>query len=381
MKTLAACVAALTLVLVHPGTGDYSPHDLTNPDDAAPAIEALLHGRFGDLPDDQPLMGLVTILGRVPFAALGDAFGGTLAVYRFGAFACLWVLAFLALTLARSLLDVSRIGAVAVVALIMFNPATTKALEVGHPEELVLAATACAAVWLSVRRRERPAGVLSGLAIGTKPFGALALLPSLAAAGPHRRTVLAVGLVVGLLFTLPLPLLSPSTYLDGSRALAGHKRVYATSIWWPIGDNREIALSTGQGREIHQVRIMPAGLSRGTGTIAAGLFAIALTLLAARRRGEALGADALALLAAIFFARAFLDPQNLGYYSVAAFTGLIAWEVVARRRPPLLGTLAVGFAALTFHSSVGYNGLQAAVYLLWILPLTAYLTTVVIRRT
>jgi hypothetical protein len=356
------------------------PPSRGNADDAAPAIDALIHGRLSDLPDVQPLMGLTSIVGRAPFAAAGDAWGDTVDVYRFGAFACLWALAALALALGRSLRRVSTIGAVVVVGLVMFNPATRDALRAGHPEELLLAATAVGAVWLTLRAATTASGVLAGLAIGTKPFGVFTLLPQAIVAGRRRVATLATAIAVGAVLALPLPLLSPHTYVDGSKALAKHTRVYATSIWWPLGHARELRVSPGVGPETVTVRLMPLGFDRGTGTIVAAVFALAISLAAGIRRGEDLGADALGLLGAIFFARSFFDPQNLEYYAAPGFAALIAWEVLARRRPPILSLVAVAFDALTFHDGLGHAGLQSAVFLLWIVPLTAYLAAVSVRR-
>jgi len=377
----AGLLAALTLALVSPGTGDYSPGSLGNPDDAAPALDALIHGRVADLPRVQPLMGLGSIVGRAPFAAAGDSWGDTTAVYRFGAFACLWALAVLALLLGRALLPVSKVGAIVAVGLMMLNAAARDALRDGHPEELLLASASVAALWLALRDNSKASGALAGLAIGTKPFGVLTMLPQAIISGSRRVTMLGTAVVVGAVLTLPLPLLSPQTFVDGSRALSKHERIYATSIWWPFGHDREIQFSTGTGDENLHVRAMPWSFNRGTGAIAAVLFALAVSLLAGLRRGEGLAADALALLGAIFFARAFLDPMNLEYYAAPGFAALIAWEVLARRRPPVLSLIAVALDALTFHGGLGRAGLQSALFLLWILPLTAYLVGVTTRRT
>jgi hypothetical protein len=73
--------------------------------------------------------------------------------------------------------------------------------------------------------------------------------------------------------------------------------------------------------------------------------------------------------------------MNLEYYAAPGFAALIAWEVLARRRPPVLSLIAVALDALTFHGGLGRAGLQSALFLLWILPLTAYLVGVTTRRT
>lgn len=323
-------------------------------------------------------MGLVTVLLRAPFAALGSALGGDLAVYRLGAFACLWVLAAVVLALALELR--SLVGAIAVVLLVLLTPPTTTAVTSGHPEELVLAATAVASVWLTALGLSRFGGIAAGLAIGTKPFGVFALLASASTTWSRVRQTVVAGLLVGAVFTLPLPALSPATYRHGSQVLARYKRVFSASVWWPVAEKRELAFSTGQGRETQTLHLMPGGFDRGSGTIAAVLFALLASAAAFLGRRAPLRFDALALLAAMFFARAFFDPENLEYYAAPGFAALVAWEVLARRRIPILSAVALALDYLTFHGGLGRANLQATVYLLWILPLTGYLVAVCTRR-
>src|SRR5205823_9888902 len=83
-----------------PSLGDYIEANSSNPDNAAPAIDALIHGHIGRVPSVQPVMGPVSILLRAPFAALGQAVGGRTLEYRMGALACLWLLAALAFVIA-----------------------------------------------------------------------------------------------------------------------------------------------------------------------------------------------------------------------------------------------------------------------------------------
>jgi Glycosyltransferase family 87 len=325
-------------------------------------------------------MGLTSIVLRAPFAALGDALGGQLSTYRLGAFACLWTLAGLALALALALRRESELGAWITVPLLMLNPITTTAVTSGHPEELVLAASAAAGVWLAARGLAQSGGALTGVAIGVKPFGGFAFIPALLATRRQAGQVAIVALVVGALLTLPLPAFAPHVYIDGGKTIARHKRIYAASIWWPVGNDRRLVFSTGQGPETQTLREMPGGLDRGTSTLAGALFALTAGLLVALRRRDDLGFDALALLAAVFFARAFFDSENLEYYAAPALAALAAWEVLGRRRPPLLTAVVVALDLLTFHAGLGRAGLQATIFLLWVLPLTGYLLAVAAAR-
>src|SRR2546423_5128412 len=77
--------AAAVVALAQPSLGDYIEANTSNPDNAAPAIHALIHGHIGRVPSVQPVMGPVSILIRAPFAALGHALGGRKLEYRLGA--------------------------------------------------------------------------------------------------------------------------------------------------------------------------------------------------------------------------------------------------------------------------------------------------------
>ena len=364
------------------GTGDYGHHHVQLFDDAGPAIWALMHGRFGDLPDVQPLMGLTSILWRLPFAAVGYLTGGLLGEYRFGAFACAWPLVTLGFALAAALREQPPLIRLTPALLIVLTPAMTQAITAGHPEDLLMAALAVAGVWAVVERRVTLGAILLGLAIGTKPFGAFALAAALLGAPQHWRRVLPITLLVAALLVLPLPVSSLHTYRALASELGHYKRVYSSSLWWSVSDERTIPISTGEpGPEELTIHVMKGGLDRGSGTEVMGLFALVvlgLGWLQARRR--ALGFDALALLCACLLGRAVLDPLNLEYYMAPAIAALIAWEVLARRRAPFAGALAVALDYLTFHAGLARADPQATVLALWSIATFAFLAISLGRR-
>src|SRR2546423_14024097 len=76
--------AAAVVALAQPSLGDYIEANTSNPDNAAPAIHALIHGHIGPVPSVQPVMGPVSILIRAPFAAPGPPLGGRTPEYRPG---------------------------------------------------------------------------------------------------------------------------------------------------------------------------------------------------------------------------------------------------------------------------------------------------------
>jgi hypothetical protein len=69
-----------------------------------------------------------------------------------------------------------------------------------------------------------------------------------------------------------------------------------------------------------------------------------------------------------------LDPWNLLYYHLPLVVALLAWEVLDGRRIPLLSLAATGAAWLTFRTyDPGYSDGPWLAYLVWTLPLAAYM--------
>src|SRR5947209_1457831 len=77
------CALALGATLSVGGTGDYAVRGAVSGDNAGPALAALAHGDLAGFSQRQPLMGLTSLLLRLPFAAAGSALGaGQLTIYR-----------------------------------------------------------------------------------------------------------------------------------------------------------------------------------------------------------------------------------------------------------------------------------------------------------
>ena len=90
-------------------------------------------------------MGPLSLYLRVPFAAIGVAFGdGALGLYRWGSLACLISLALVALWLARfaARRGAGRLAQVLILGIVLLNPLVADALYWGHPEEILTAALA-----------------------------------------------------------------------------------------------------------------------------------------------------------------------------------------------------------------------------------------------
>ena len=153
-------------------------------DEASAAVAALREGEIARFLELSPAYGGSLIL-RAPFALAPNLWGGgELAAYRMLAVPCLLALAVFAVWLAARMRAAGRDRVVQGLALglIVFNPIALRALEIGHPEELMCAVLCVAALLVAGDRRTLLAGVLLGLAIATKAWALVAVGPVLLAA-------------------------------------------------------------------------------------------------------------------------------------------------------------------------------------------------------
>src|SRR5947209_3243457 len=173
------CVGlALVPALVTRTTGDYNlPAFMRSAgDNPAPAIVALSHFDLTRFATVQPLMGLTSLVLRAPVVAISAPLGaGWMLQYRLGTILCLLPLALLAVALGRRRPALTVAAPAAL--LLLAGPATLSALGSGHPEELLAAALATGAVLLAHRDRALSAGVCLGLAVATKQWAVIALVP------------------------------------------------------------------------------------------------------------------------------------------------------------------------------------------------------------
>jgi hypothetical protein len=335
------------LALTASNTGDYVTYGPVSGDNPGPAIIDLVHGNFAGFAAHRPLMGLASIVLRVPFVALAQLLGGgNLLTYRLGVLACLLPLAFAAAWLALPLWRSSsgRLISIAAVALLLFGPATLDAVRSGHPEEPLAAVLIAGAVVCASRGAAGWSGALLGLAIGTKQWALLAIPPVLFALPDGGRRLR--GLLVAALISVPLALLPLVLGSDGIasavRAVGESHLTNPLSLWWPFSS--PLRLSSGGLAPAH---LMPLGLTR---KVASELVTIALLgcsgacALWARRRRAAV--DPLALLALLAVVRCAFDPLPLEYYSLAWFVPLVVWEAHSRRRLPVAALLGAVWIAV-----------------------------------
>lgn len=375
LAAVALILAAAVVAIADPGPGDYITADTTNADNSAPVIDALIEGDLSRAVDVQPVVGPLSVVLRLPFAALGRALAGADGEYLFGAAACLWALALLgaALALRAHRLGTERLTGPVVLLLVAANPATISAIDKGHPEDLLAAALATASILLAARNRAALTGLALALAVAAKPWAALAgPIALLVLDRGHRRTIVA-GALAATLLLLPPMLSNPERMSEGSRVLTEQPRVYAASAWWPLAETHPAPPG------VKPPYVMPGGLTRSAGQTAILAIALALSLACLRRRRE-LGVEAgLSLLAGLMLARCLLDPLNLYYYGVPFLVALVAWETHARRGIPVVSILASVALWATVSPPANDPALACALFLAWAVPAAAWLMLAPLR--
>jgi hypothetical protein len=362
---LVAALALRVAVLMEPGLDYFT--------DAGGPIDSLVRGDLDTFFANQPLMGTFSLVLRAPFVAL--VFHSSEAVvYMVGALPLVLSAVILGLALARLVAERGHGTAVqgAVAGLAIFNPVTFKALHWGHPEELLGAALCAGAVLAALRDRAVLAGVLLGLALATKQWAVIAVLPVLLAASERRLLTLGLAGAIASALTLPLLLGNAGAFHAASVNAAGHAAQVADTtpwnVWWPIAELTSVPV-LGE-------RYLAPGWVRTISHPLIVLIAIPLSALLWRRRDRRRD-DALLLLALLFLLRCLLDNWSNDYYHAPFLLALLTWETVRR---PGLPVLSLGVAALLgisfwpqydqmFGDSAPHAALLNAIYLSWSIPL------------
>ncbi len=371
LAALAGCALLAWLGLKSFAWSDYET-------EVRPAFEALVHGHLTSFLRIAPAYG-GSLLERAPFALIPGLWGGgALAVYRAVAVPCLLAAALLGVWLVARMRAEGRplFARGLALAVCVVNPLTLRALELGHPEELLGACLCLAAVLLAADERPLWAGLALGLAVANKEWALLAAGPVLLALPPRRRPALiACSIGVAALVLAPLLLVGSGGFSSALRASAAPPSAifHPWQVWWFFGHH--VAPSPGAGFAVaNGYRVGPSW----SGTIAHPLIlAVGLVLPLAvwlrERRPERIELRAaLLLLALLMLLRCLLDTWDIAYYPLPFVLALLAWEVRgAIARPPVLSAAASVLAYISFiwlpeHAS---PDLQAAFFLAWSLPL------------
>jgi hypothetical protein len=342
-----AVLASVLVAAVSPLGADYGNLGchLAAPrcDEPAWPLEALARGDVSTFVHDQPLMGPASLVLRAPFAAVANAFHADLTWhYRATLLPCLLISALLGLALVRRSrarghfwLQTAAVGVLAFV-----NPLALSAIDAGHPEELVAAAGVVAAALFVLDARWALAAVALGLALATKAWAVLAVVPILlAVAPPVRRRFAGVLVVVLLVAYAPMIAGDPGRFravVQTAGSLGSHYgEATAPDSWFFTarpGDftwashvvDGQVQFSDATG---YAVPTGVARLAHASLLILSVALAFVWSRWARARRPETL----LLLLGAILLMRCLLDPGDHLYYHAAAATALLGYEALRRR--------------------------------------------------
>jgi hypothetical protein len=352
VASLVCSAAAVDAAFSASVSGDYQVGGPVAGDNAAPAITALIHGNLSAYASHQPLMGPVSLLLRAPFTGIATALGaGHLSGYEVGALACLlfvagfawWLLGVAPSGVALRGRDPSLVWLAAPAAVyVLLGPVTHEAVAIGHPEEPLTAALVTAAVLAALGRRGTLAGVALGLAVATKEWALIGVLPVVIALPGRRLGTLAISAGIAAVLYAPGAIIDPGALGHAGHTLAGERLVSPFSLWWPLGEPVHVA-----GFVSHAVRRLPAGFTRLRVVellVLAGLLLSPLVWLA-YRRGLRIR-DPLAALALLGLLRAITDPLPSEYYFLAVLIPLAVWELAAIGRIPVLSIVATIFVDL-----------------------------------
>ncbi len=369
--------------------------------EAKPAFDALTHGHLSEFLRLAPAYG-GSLVERAPFAFVPSSWGGgAVAVYRAVALPCLLAVAMLGVWLVAQMRAAGRPRFARALALTIcvLNPLTLRALELGHPEELLGACLCIGAVLLAANDRPLWAGLLLGLAVANKEWALLAAGPVLLAL-PSRRRPACGAVAVGAAVLVLAPLL-----LVGGGGFSGTVKASATptvgvfhpwQLWWFLGSH-SADYPAASAAVAHGYRIGPAWMTAASHPLIL-LVGLALSFavwLRARinlvhaqkpspssRQVRLDARTALLTFTLAMLLRCLLDTWDTAYYMLPFVLALLAWEVRGPiARPPMLAAAAsvLGYLSMEWASSHLSPDLQAALFLAWTLPLAIALSLRLLR--
>lgn len=341
--------------------------------EVAPAYAALAGGHLKRFLALSPAYGGSLVL-RAPFALLPGLWGGgELAIYRAVAVPCLLAAGAFGVWLVAQMRagGQSRLARATALGLCVASPVTVRALEIGHPEEILGAVLCVSALLVARAGRAGWAGLLLGLALATKAWALLAVLPVLCALPARRWRMLVVAGVVTALVLAPISLVRAGHYVSASGTAAQTGSIFQPwQAWWWLGSTGKVV--RGVNGDIHAGYRTPPGWLSGVTHPLIVLLCVPLTVLWLRRRARRPW-EPLGLLTLLLLVRCVLDPWNNVYYALPFLFALVAWEALSRRGPPVLALICTALVWITFQELPGTVSadVQSALYLAWSLPLLA----------
>ncbi len=371
-------IGSLWLTTTMSGTSDWTV-------DSWPAVNALRHGEIHAYLSAKAMMGPFATLVQAPFAAFAGS--GQLVTYRWAAFPCVLAAGLLGLYLARiaGRRGASPVFQVLLAGICLVNPLTVAALQSGHPEEILTASLAIGAIASAAEGHGWRTAVLLGLAVASKQWAVIAILPALFALPGNR---IRVGLVAGAIaFALFLPsvAVAPATFTDVSHNAANTgSRITPWSVWYPFAELESKELQLGSSTVTAQVHEAPPVLGKLSHPLIVLLaFAVPIGVMLLRRGRTLSGADAMALFTLLALLRCALDPVDNVYYHLPLLLGLAGWDALSPRGLPLRSLVGGALALFFWDWSHHLNDVAAynAAYIAVIVPAGVLVAIALLRGT
>jgi Glycosyltransferase family 87 len=345
--------------------------------EVAPAYKALVDGHVLPFLHLMPAYGGSLIL-RAPFALLPGLWGGgELAVYRSVAVPCLLAAGVLGVWLVARMrvLGVGTLARATALGLCVASPIALRALEIGHPEDLLGAALCVAAVLTALAGRATWGGVLLGLAIANKQWALVAVAPLLVALPGQRLRALTVAAATAAAILAPSLIAAPGHFATTNQAASSTGTIFQPwQAWWFTGSFGHV-IRGGDGLVKLGYRYPPAWIGSITHPLIVAI-SVPLSLLWVRlRRATSSREDVLLLLALVLLLRCVLDPFNNIYYSLPFLMALLSWETLRARRVPVVTLGSTAVLWLIFQKLPGQvtPDVQSLAYVAWALPLGLWL--------
>ena len=358
-----------------------------------PALDALRAGHVGAYLD-RSTVDMGSYLLRLPLIFLPNLWGGgSLALYRVLALPALIGLVWFAVDLwwRGRRMGVTAIAASCGLVLCILNPFVVSSLIRTHPEDLVGGLLGIAAVYSARAGRANVTGLVLGLAIANKAWAVVAVVPVLWLLASHRvRAFLIAGAVPALVL---MPLVVRALTKAGGAAAGGSSAGLSqvTSIanssyvlkpwegWWFFGDSHHLMRS--HFGDTHPLYRTPATWITHLSHPLAVLVPAVLCLWLASRLDRRRWTTALLLLAFALQLRCLLDAWNIDYYEVPFTIALLAWEILDRRRVPVMSFLVIvsGWIVMTILPFSVSPNTQAIAYLLWSVPTILWMLALLLR--
>jgi hypothetical protein len=374
LLALGALAGGALIAIRAPGMGDY-------PSDAGPALTAIAHGSVAGFFSHQPAMGGVSLYLRAPFVLLAAALHDSpVGIYRLGDLPCVLAVALIALWMARvaGRRGTGPGGRAAIVAICLVNPLIRDALYWGHPEELLTASLAVGALLAASERKVALTAVLAGLAVASKQWALLIVLPTLLVLERERIRAGLVMLAVAAGSTLPMVIGNFAAFRHALHYISSPQPVTTLFTWlYPLSPAGVVHISNIFGDErSFNAHTVPAVVSTFAHPLIIAL-GVAVPLLVWWRSGRHLSVEAMLLATAlVFLLRCALDPGSMAYYHFPLLLTLVALDATSGRRIPVASILgfALAFTVLDRFPDYLTENVANAIYLLVTITGAAVLT-------